>query len=80
MRSLFAALLVLAAVPLFGAAKGPPRDVLPELTHERIDYWVSEFSTDKDYHKKIAEGFERKAPPAAPKPETPKGDSKDGKP
>ena len=26
------------------------------------------------------EGFERKAPPAAPRPETPKGDSKGGKP
>jgi membrane-bound lytic murein transglycosylase D len=61
MRSLFAALLLLVAVPLFGAAKAPPRDVFPELKHERIDYWVAEFSTDKDYHKKIAEGFVRKA-------------------
>jgi membrane-bound lytic murein transglycosylase D len=60
-RSLFAALLVLVALPLFGASKAPPRDVLPELTHERVDYWVAEFSKDKDYHKKIAEGFKRKA-------------------
>jgi membrane-bound lytic murein transglycosylase D len=59
-RNLFAALLVLAALPLFGA-KAPARDVLPELKHERVDYWVAEFSKDKDYHKKIAEGFERKA-------------------
>jgi membrane-bound lytic murein transglycosylase D len=61
-RNLFAALLVLVALPLFGAAKkAPARDVLPELKHERVDYWVAEFSKDKDYHKKIAEGFERKA-------------------
>ena len=61
MRSLFAVLLLLVAVPLFGGAKAPSRDVLPELKHERVDYWVAEFSSDKDYHKKIAEGFERKA-------------------
>ena len=56
-RSLFAALVVFVALPLFGGA----RDVFPESKHERIDYWVAEFRTDKDYHKKIAEGFERKA-------------------
>jgi membrane-bound lytic murein transglycosylase D len=64
MRRIFAGFLVLAALPLFAAkpvSKHPPRDVFPELTHERVDYWVAEFSSDKDYHKKIAEGFERKA-------------------
>lgn len=39
----------------------PPKDVLPDIQHERVDYWVSEFRTDHDYHKKIAEGFVRKA-------------------
>ncbi|HEV7425228.1 MAG TPA: lytic transglycosylase domain-containing protein [Thermoanaerobaculia bacterium] len=61
MRSLVAVFLVLVTLPLFAAAKAPARDVFPESTHERIDYWVAEFSKDKDYHKKIAEGFERKA-------------------
>jgi membrane-bound lytic murein transglycosylase D len=60
MRRIFAGLLVLAALPL-SAAKHPPRDVFPALKHERVDYWVAEFSSDKDYHKKIADGFERKA-------------------
>lgn len=36
-------------------------DVLPDIAHERVDYWVAEFSKDHDYHKKIAEGFVRKA-------------------
>jgi membrane-bound lytic murein transglycosylase D len=49
--------VVVVTVPLLGGT----RDVFPELTHERVDYWVAEFRTDKDYHKKIAEGFERKA-------------------
>jgi membrane-bound lytic murein transglycosylase D len=61
MRSLVAGSLLLAALPLFGASKAPARDVFPDLSHERVDYWVAEFSKDKDYHKKIAEGFERKA-------------------
>src|SRR5437588_6066525 len=61
MRRIFAGFLVLVALPLFGRAKAPARDVFPELAHERVDYWVAEFSKDKDYHKKIAEGFERKA-------------------
>jgi membrane-bound lytic murein transglycosylase D len=61
MRRLVAAVVVLVALPLFGSGKTSRRDVFPELKHERVDYWVSEFSTDKDYHKKIAEGFERKA-------------------
>src|SRR3954467_13426753 len=61
MRRLFAVLLLLAALPLFAAAKARPRDVFPESTHERIDYWVAEFSKDMQYHEKIAKGFERKA-------------------
>jgi membrane-bound lytic murein transglycosylase D len=57
---------LLAAAPLAAKEKhakttAPPRDVLPDLAHERVDYWVSEFRTDHDYHKKIAEGFVRKA-------------------
>jgi hypothetical protein len=59
MRRIFPGVLVLVALPLFGAGKHPPRDVFPELKHERVDYWVAEFSSDKDYHKKIADGFER---------------------
>lgn len=39
----------------------PAKDVLPDLAHERVDYWVSAFSTIHDYHKKIAAGFLRKA-------------------
>lgn len=63
-RAIVAAVLVIAALPAAAAAKKSSksrRDVFPELKHERVDYWVSEFSTDKDYHKKIAEGFVRKA-------------------
>src|SRR5260370_24771844 len=37
-----------------------PRDVLHDLAHERVDYWVFQFSKDHDYHKKIAEGLVRK--------------------
>jgi soluble lytic murein transglycosylase-like protein len=36
-------------------------DVFPDIEHERVDYWVAAFSKMKDYHKKIAGGFERKA-------------------
>ena len=45
-RCLFAGLLVLIVLPLSGGPKPkhPPRNVLPELTHERVDYWVAEFS------------------------------------
>jgi membrane-bound lytic murein transglycosylase D len=39
----------------------PPSDVFPDIEHERVDYWVAAFSKMKDYHKKIAGGFERKA-------------------
>jgi len=38
-----------------------PSDVFPDIQHERVDYWVAEFSKDHNYHKKIAAGFERKA-------------------
>src|SRR4029077_11491235 len=43
------------------ASKPPdaPRDVLHDITHERVDYWVAEFSKDHDYHKKIAAGLVR---------------------
>src|SRR5437764_524058 len=53
---LFALLLSFPAT-----AKQPPADVLPDLAHERVDYWVAAFSKMRDYHKKIAEGFVRKA-------------------
>jgi len=57
-RALFllAALLALPAI-----AKQPPRDVLADLPHERVDYWVAAFSKMHDYHQKIADGFVRKA-------------------
>lgn len=48
-------------LPATAPASAPARDVLPDLAHERVDYWVDEFSSDDDYHKKIAEGFVRKA-------------------
>lgn len=32
---------------------------LHDIPHERVDYWVAEFSKDHEYHKKIAAGFER---------------------
>jgi membrane-bound lytic murein transglycosylase D len=58
-------LLVLAAASAAAKTKAPAkkssRDVLPDIQHERVDYWVAEFSKDPDYHKKIAEGFVRKA-------------------
>ena len=41
--------------------KAAPSDVFPDIQHERVDYWVAEFSKDHNYHKKIAAGFERKA-------------------
>jgi len=34
--------------------------VFPDIAHERVDYWVAEFSKDHNYHKKIAAGLERK--------------------
>jgi peptidoglycan lytic transglycosylase D len=49
------------AKPHTHKSKEAPADVLPDIQHERVDYWVAEFSKDHDYHKKIAEGFVRKA-------------------
>ena len=51
--------LLVFAVPLAAKShsKHPPRDVLPDLMHERVDYWVAAFSEQHDYHKKIAAGF-----------------------
>ena len=43
------------------AGKRPPADVLPDIVHERVDYWVAAFSKMHDYRKKIAAGFVRKA-------------------
>jgi membrane-bound lytic murein transglycosylase D len=62
-RSFFVTVLVLATLAL--AAKRPdppkpPRDVLPDLKHERVDYWVDQFSHTPEYRKKIAAGFSRK--------------------
>ncbi len=51
-----------------------------------LDFWVDDnrkivkLAVPAQGVEGYQEGFERKAPPAAPKPETPKGDSKDGKP
>ena len=53
--SVFVAVLLLAIAPA-----PPPRDTLPDIQHERVDYWVDQFSHTPDYHKKIAAGLERK--------------------
>ena len=53
---MIAAVLMLSAA----AALAGDRDVLPDLKHERVDYWVDQFSHAPDYRKKIAAGFERK--------------------
>ena len=53
MRRFVFVLALFAAAPI--AADG-----LPDLPHERVDYWVSAFSKVHDYHKKIAAGLERK--------------------
>ena len=56
------ALILLTVLLSFAAyAKEPPRDVLPDLPHERVDYWVAAFSKVQDYRKKLAAGFVRKA-------------------
>jgi membrane-bound lytic murein transglycosylase D len=60
-RCFFVTILLLAAAPL--GAKQPPRparDVLPDIQHERVDYWVDQFSHAPDYRKKIAAGLARK--------------------
>ena len=62
-RSFFVTILVLAAASSAvkrHEAPPPPRNVLPDLKHERVDYWVDQFSHTPDYRKKIAGGFERK--------------------
>lgn len=52
---------LLAALLLLGlAAAAPPRDELPDLAHERVDYWVDQFSHSPDYRPKIAAAFARK--------------------
>jgi len=53
--SVFVAVLLLAIAPALA-----PRDTLPDLKHERVDYWVDQFSHTPDYRKKIAAGFGRK--------------------
>jgi len=53
--SVFVAVLLLAIAPA-----PPPRDTLPDIQHERVDYWVDQFSHTPDYRKKIAAGLERK--------------------
>ena len=55
-QRLLAAVLLLAVA----AATPPPRDVLPDLAHERVDYWVDQFSHSPDYRPKIAAAFSRK--------------------
>ena len=52
--SLAAVLLLLAVAP-----EKPPRDVLPDVQHERVDYWVDQFSHTPDYREKVAAAFER---------------------
>ncbi len=51
--------VLLAAASLAKPHKSPARDVLHDIAHERVDYWVAAFSKEHDYHKKIAAGFER---------------------
>src|SRR5437868_6781055 len=55
------ALILFVLLPFAANAKQPPADVLPDLAHERVDYWVAAFCKVHDYHKKIADGFVRKA-------------------
>jgi membrane-bound lytic murein transglycosylase D len=50
---------LLATASLAKPPKSPARDVLHDIAHERVDYWVAAFSKEHDYHKKIAAGFER---------------------
>lgn len=57
-------LLVVSALPA-GAKEHAKKhaaagDGFPDISHERVDYWVAEFSSDHEYHKKIARGLERK--------------------
>ncbi len=55
--------LALVAVTPAGAktrTKTAGTALFPDIEHERVDYWVAEFSKDHDYHKKIAAGLARK--------------------
>jgi membrane-bound lytic murein transglycosylase D len=52
--------VVIVATLSLAVRQRPPRDVLPELPHERVDYWVDQFSHTPEYRKKIAQAFERK--------------------
>lgn len=52
--------LAAASMGVRKSAPPPPRDVLPDLKHERVDYWVDQFSHSADYRPKIAAAFERK--------------------
>ena len=72
MRRLLSVVLLVvfasAAAAADPAAKHPTtktkhssHDDFPDIEHERVDYWVAAFSKMHDYHKKIAEGFVRKA-------------------
>ena len=54
-------LIIIALFAAFSVSAKSRHDVLSDLPHERVDYWVSAFSKIHDYHKKIAEGFVRKA-------------------
>lgn len=54
-------LIVIALFAAFSVDAKSRQDVLSDLPHERVDYWVAAFSKIHDYHKKIAEGFVRKA-------------------
>ena len=53
MKAVVFAAALLAAAPL-------PADSLPDISHERVDYWVAAFSKMHDYRKKIAAGLQRK--------------------
>jgi membrane-bound lytic murein transglycosylase D len=52
-------MFVVALLAAAALAKAPVVDSFPDIEHERVDYWVAEFSKDPEYHKKIAAGFER---------------------
>ena len=64
MRRCFLALVLLFASAIPAGAKSHTKraraNVFPDIAHERVDYWVAEFSKDHDYHKKVAAGLERK--------------------
>lgn len=61
-RRVIALFVVLAFASLGAKSRtAASEDVLPDLPHERVNYWIDQFSHDHDYHKKIAEGFVRKA-------------------